>query len=406
MKSLNSKELHVSIDVGCYTHSVAVGLANGKYLGKFEISHNKSGFHKFFTRIEEYKKHSNGDVSVAMEGYNGHARPLDTMVQNRSYKLLNIDNLKLARFKEVFPAPAKTDAIDSRKGLELFQLQQIIPAAKNVLQEVYKTPQENIELKCVTRRRNRLVNERTRYLNSLHADLTSISPGLVDITGKIKNIWFINFLVSSKNLRQLAKKNKITLLNIPWVGHTKVKKIIAWQKEAIFSDDEPFMSSLIHQDVVRIKELGMLISKLDKRISKLVEKSQIGKRLVTIKGFGNSSCGELAGEIGEIIRFKKEASLAVYLGMAPLDNNSGKHSGIKKCQQVNSHAKSAMMNAVDHHRRYVEESKKYYEKKRAEGKKHNQAIRSLGRHLVRVIYKMLRDDRNYQIVIPNKKGKP
>ena len=55
-----------------------------------------------------------------------------------------------------------------------------------------------------------------------------------------------------------------------------------------------------------------------------------------------------------------------------------------------------MMVAVDHHRRNVEESKRYYQKKRAEGKKHNQAIRALGRHLCRVIFKMLRDGKTYE----------
>jgi hypothetical protein len=56
-----------------------------------------------------------------------------------------------------------------------------------------------------------------------------------------------------------------------------------------------------------------------------------------------------------------------------------------------------MMAAVDSHRKCVPESKKFYEKKRAEGKKHNQAIRALGRHLCRVIFKMLKEEREYEI---------
>jgi hypothetical protein len=40
---------------------------------------------------------------------------------------------------------------------------------------------------------------------------------------------------------------------------------------------------------------------------------------------------------------------------------------------------------------------RYYERKRAEGKKHNQAIRALGRHLCRVIFKMLSQERTYRI---------
>ncbi len=42
------------------------------------------------------------------------------------------------------------------------------------------------------------------------------------------------------------------------------------------------------------------------------------------------------------------------------------------------------------------QSQHYYEKKRAEGKRHNQAIRALGRHLCRVIFKMLTQDRPLQ----------
>ncbi len=56
-----------------------------------------------------------------------------------------------------------------------------------------------------------------------------------------------------------------------------------------------------------------------------------------------------------------------------------------------------MMAAVDHHRKRVEQSERYYEKKRAEGKRHNQAIRALGRHLCRVIFKMLSQHRPYRI---------
>jgi hypothetical protein len=63
-----------------------------------------------------------------------------------------------------------------------------------------------------------------------------------------------------------------------------------------------------------------------------------------------------------------------------------------------------MMTALDRHRKCVPESQQYYEKKRGEGKKHNQAIRALGRHLCRIIYKMLKEQRAYQL--RSKKGYP
>ena len=106
---------------------------------------------------------------------------------------------------------------------------------------------------------------------------------------------------------------------------------------------------------------------------------------------------ELAGEIGTIARFKSEASLALYLGMATLDHSSGKLRGSKSPKHVNTRAKAAMINALDRHRKEVLQSRCYDETKRAGGKTHNQAIRALGRHLCRVIFKMLSENRPYRI---------
>jgi hypothetical protein len=39
-------------------------------------------------------------------------------------------------FKEIFLGAAKTDLVDARKRLELFQLQEHLPIAKDVLQVV------------------------------------------------------------------------------------------------------------------------------------------------------------------------------------------------------------------------------------------------------------------------------
>jgi hypothetical protein len=80
-----------------------------------------------------------------------------------------------------------------------------------------------------------------------------------------------------------------------------------------------------------------------------------------------------------------------------LDNSSGTYRGSKTPRQVNTHAKAAMMTGVDRHRKLVPRSQRYYEKNRLEGKAHNQAIRALGRHLVRVIWALIRDGRDYEI---------
>jgi len=56
-----------------------------------------------------------------------------------------------------------------------------------------------------------------------------------------------------------------------------------------------------------------------------------------------------------------------------------------------------MMIAVARHMEQVPRSRAYYDKKRAQGKTHNQAVRALGRQLVRVIWSMLKHQRDYKL---------
>ncbi len=222
-------------------------------------------------------------------------------------------------------------------------------------------------------------------------------PGLCDITQDVSQVWYLNFLSSTKSdLSALSRKRYRSLLKIKGLGKALIERVLAWQTHACFSPDVALVSPLILEDVSRIIELNQIIKTLDLQIEDIAAQSSIATLLRSIPGFGKTSCAELAGEVGTIERFASEASLALYLGMATLDNSSGNYQGSKPPKHVNTRAKAAMMVAVDHHRRHVEESNRYYEKKRAEGKKHNQAIRALGRHLCRVIFKMLRDEKIYE----------
>ena len=158
-----------------------------------------------------------------------------------------------------------------------------------------------------------------------------------------------------------------------------------------------WVGEMVQEDATRVLELHERIQTLQAKMAAVSERSTMARLLDSIPGFGLICASELAGEIGTLDRFHSEASLSLYLGMAHLDNSSGKKTGSKHPKHVNTRAKAAMMIAVDRHRKQVPASQCYYEKKRAEGKGHNQAIRALGRHLYRIIYKMLKEERPYQL---------
>jgi transposase len=389
--------IQVSVDIGSVNHNVAVGLSTGELLEEFAIAHKPDGFRQFFSKIEAHEHRYQCEVKVAMEGYNGYARPLDSMVRARSWRLFNVNNLKLARFKEIFPGAAKTDALDARKGLELFQLQEHLALAKDVLQEVGAIPHENAVLKRFSRRRRQLVREKTRIMNRLQSDLQAVCPGILEMTVEVGNKWFLRFITSTKQLVQLAKLRRSTLLKIRGIGKKWANVIQEWQKKAYFSTEAEYAGDMIQEDARRILELEEKIEALEGKITAIIPQSTIAKLIDSIPGFGQVCSSELAGEVGTIDRFGKESSLALYIGMANLDNSSGRYRGSKAPKHVNTYAKAAMMIAVDKHRKKVAASQQYYERKRAEGKKHNQAIRALGRHLCRVIFKMLKNERYYEL---------
>jgi len=335
-------------------------------------------------------------VAGAMEGYNGYARPLDRLVQEKGYRLFNVNNLKLARFKEVFPGAAKTDPIDTRKILELFRLKDQLPMAKDAIQEVVSAPLVNEKLKRVSRRRRHLVFEKMRVLSRMQADLQAVCPELLAATNDADNLWFLRLLTFREDLRQLARLHCSTIRQIPGIGEKYSQIIQDWQRKAQFSHEVEYVGAMIVQDARRILELRCQIHRLDEDLEELADQSEIACRLSTIPGFGKTSIAELAGEIGTMQRFSAETSLALYLGMCPLTHQSGQMCRARIPRQVNKRCKAAMMTAVAHHYKCVPQSQAYYDRKRTQGKTHNQAVRGLGRHMVRVIWAMLGDQRDYE----------
>jgi transposase len=81
--------------------------------------------------------------------------------------------------------------------------------------------------------------------------------------------------------------------------------------------------------------------------------------------------------------------------VACIDDNSGKSKKTRAVYKANRICKATMIKIAGCTIKSVPESKTYYEKKRAEGKKHNHALRCLARQLIKVIFKLLMEDRDY-----------
>jgi len=147
----------------------------------------------------------------------------------------------------------------------------------------------------------------------------------------------------------------------------------------------------------RISDLQKEIEDIDKSLDEIGEKDKEVKHLKTLPGVATKLASRLIGEIGDINRFPSEKQLAIYCGIACVDNNSGKITKAKAVYKANKICKQTLITMAGGSIRFITQCKTYYLKKRTEGKSHNHTLRCLARQLIKVIYKMLTEDRDYII---------
>jgi transposase len=119
--------------------------------------------------------------------------------------------------------------------------------------------------------------------------------------------------------------------------------------------------------------------------------------LSSLPGIGPRLGARIAVEIGDIRRFKTPAHLAAYAGLGPTPRQSGTSiRGNVPSRHGNHRLKNALFLAAFTSLRHPP-SRVYYDRKRAEGKRHNQAVLCLARRRVDVLHAMLSSRLPYQL---------
>ena len=85
----------------------------------------------------------------------------------------------------------------------------------------------------------------------------------------------------------------------------------------------------------RISELQKEIKDIDRKLDEIGEKDKAVIHLKTIPGVATKLASRFIGEIGNIHRFPSEKQLAVYCGIACVNNDSGKVTKAKAVYKAN-----------------------------------------------------------------------
>ena len=113
-------------------------------------------------------------------------------------------------------------------------------------------------------------------------------------------------------------------------------------------------------------------------------------QLFEIPGVARLTAGKLIGEVAGVERFRSDAALARHAGCAPIPASSGNTRRLRLDRHGNRQLNATFYRIAVTQARVHPEARAYLAKKRAEGKTGKEAFRCLKRHLVRVVWRTLR----------------
>jgi len=141
-----------------------------------------------------------------------------------------------------------------------------------------------------------------------------------------------------------------------------------------------------------IRALDARIKYISGQIAALVTASGTG--LTGLFGIGPVIAGRILAEVGDVARFATKDAFASYNGTAPIDVSSGDQVRHRLSRAGNRRINHALhMMAVTQIRYPTTPGRRYYERKRCEGKTPKEALRCLKRRLSDLVYYQLIADR-------------
>jgi transposase len=165
----------------------------------------------------------------------------------------------------------------------------------------------------------------------------------------------------------------------------------------------PELDSVI---TIEIKTLIMQLELYEEQIQSVeMEIDQMMKlidsKIMSIPGIGEILGPIILGEIGNVDRFSTAKKLIAFAGLDPVVSQSGRFQNIsgRISKRGSPLLRQALFLAANVARQNDDNLKRFYDKKRSEGKHHFSALNAVAAKLLRIIYWVLKNNMEYQIQI-------
>ena len=249
---------------------------------------------------------------------------------------------------------------------------------------------------------------RPRLSNRLRDALTSVSPALERVLGpKLHNAGAWDLLARYPTPQALATAGRGRIARTLRKRSPRLAKALteavtgALGAQTVVVPGSVAMGRVIAEVATELERTQQRREWLGAEIGELFQAHPFGLILGSLPGVGTRTGARMLAEIGDISRFANGSRLASYAGLAPVTRQSGSSiRGQTRSRRGNHRLKNAMyLSAFASLRDPV--SRAFYDRKRAEGKRHNAAVICLARRRCDVILAMLRSRTPYQAKVPH-----
>lgn len=388
----------VGIDVAKEFHwAVLVVAETGKVLVSRRVDNTPAGIQTLIADIEAAQV-QHGPATVGVDVLGGIAGLVQAMLLEAGLRVVHVPGLAVNRARRAtVGGERKSDPKDARVIADQVRM-------REDLRPVTGLNQSDAELRLLVGRRRELVADQTRRLGRLRDLLASIFPGLervVDVTGKA-GLWLLTRYVTPGEIRA-AGRTRLSR-HLARAGNLKAVTINALVDAALTAAHAQHVTipgEAVAADIIRDLAREALTTRdrlhqIDQRIEAVLQRHPDAALVRSLPGMGATLTAEFLAEAGGITRFPTADQLASAAGLAPVLKQSGKVRYLQRATAGNKALKRVFYQSAFCAIQRDPTSRAFYARKRAEGKRHHQALIALARRRVNVLHAILRTRQPYQ----------
>jgi transposase len=379
------------IDAGKEHHHIVVIDSDGRRLLSRRVANDEGELSDF---IEAALTRADA-VAWAIDLADGPAALLITLLLERGQRLFFLPGVAVNRAAGAYRGEGKTDAKDAAIIADQARM-------RRDLRELQLEDELIAELRMLTAQRTDLAADRTRTINRLRVRLLSVFPALersLDFTnhGPLVLVSHVQTPDAIRASGQHALESWLRRRKVRAAGKLAATAIQAAAAQHTRIRGEGVAAGLVARLATNVIELNRQLAELDELISDRFRAHRHAEVITSMVGIGDLLGAEfLAGTGGTMTTFASASHLAGYAGLAPTPHDSGRRTGsLHRPRRYNRQLQRVFYTSALISIQRSPASRAFYDRKRAEGKRHGQAVIALARRRVDVMWAMLRDQRIY-----------